>query len=134
MLTPLGTVPDTETVIEFTREEDNSSRTGEQSRKSTSQGESGGSAARGRHTRNHSRIIAISGKERQEEAKARYEGGKRQQWRERERERERESSDDTRACRERGQRRQRYIHRPAIALMADAKDENDDNDTRGEKQ
>ena len=49
MLTPLGTVPDTETVIEFTREEDNSSRTGEQSRKSTSQGESGGSGARGRH-------------------------------------------------------------------------------------
>lgn len=83
MLTPLGTVPDTETVIEFTREEDNSSRTGEQSRKSTSQGESGGSAARGRHTRNHSHIIAISGKERQEEAKARHEGGKRQQWRER---------------------------------------------------
>lgn len=87
MLTPLGTVPDTETVIEFTREEDNSSRTGEQSRKSTSQGESGGSAARGRHTRDNSRIIAISGKERQEEAKARHEGGKRQQWRERERER-----------------------------------------------
>lgn len=130
MLTPLGTVPDTETVIEFTREEDNSSRTGEQSRKSTSQGESGGSAARGRHTRNHSHIIAISGKERQEEAKARHEGGKRQQWRGR----EREHSDDTRACRERGQRRQRYIHRPAIALMADAKDENDDNGTRREKQ